>query len=166
MKPTKKNKKVAIICAMSEKNNVIGSKGKIPWSIPEDFKKFKELTSGCPIIMGRKTWESLPKKPLPNRENIVVSSSHNDEYEHWASDLQSALLYANLIESTSEYVWIIGGQRLYEEGIEVCDELHLSFVKGDFEGDTYFPLNLQDFEEDLTMRQEYTDFTYKVYKRI
>ena len=161
-----KNKKIALICALSENNNVIGNKGEIPWHIPEDFKIFKELTSGCPIIMGRKTWDSLPKKPLPNRVNIVISSTQRDEYQNWACDMKTAVLYPKLIENSSEYIWLIGGQRVYEEGLEICDELHLSFVKGEFEGDTFFPeIPLDVFEEVKEMRREYKDFTYKVFKR-
>lgn len=160
------NKKIALICALSENNNIIGNNGKIPWHIPKDFKIFKELTSGCPIIMGRKTWDSLPKKPLPSRVNIVISSIQKEEYGHWACDLKSAVLYAKLIENDSKYIWLIGGQRIYEEGLNICDELHLSFVKGEFEGDTYFPqIPFDKFQEDEERREKYEDFTYKVYIR-
>ncbi|MFP4402536.1 MAG: dihydrofolate reductase [Candidatus Nanoarchaeia archaeon] len=159
-------KKIAMICALCEANNVIGDNGNIPWHIREDFKIFKELTQGCSIIMGRKTWDSLPKKPLPNRENIVISSTQREEYEHWACDLNTAITYAKLLENSNEYIWIIGGQRVYEEGLEVCDELHLSFVHGEYQGDTYFPqIPLDIFKEDEKKRKIYIDFTYKVYVR-
>ncbi|MCH8519263.1 MAG: dihydrofolate reductase [Nanoarchaeota archaeon] len=162
----KNTKKVAMICALCEKNNVIGNNGEIPWHIPEDFKIFKELTSGCSIIMGRKTWDSLPKKPLPNRVNIVISSTQREEYEHWACDLKTAIMYAKLLPNSSEYIWLIGGQRVYEEGLELCEELHLSFVHGEFKGDTFFPSIPPDvFEEVEERRKVYNEFTYKVFKR-
>lgn len=166
MEQKENSKKIAMICALSKENNVIGNNGKIPWHIPEDFKIFKELTRGSPIIMGRKTWESLPKKPLPNRVNIVISSIQKEEYQHWARNITTAVIYANLIGNDSNNIWLIGGQRIYEEGLSICDELHLSFVKGKFEGDTYFPsIPLDIFEEDLNKRKVFEDFTYKVYIR-
>ena len=156
------SQKICIIAALCEKNNVIGNEGKIPWHIKEDFQLFKEKTLNSSIIMGRLTWESLPIKPLKNRQNIVVSSQSRDEYEHWAKDLQTAILYAKLTQC-SENIWLIGGSRIYEEGLELCDELHLSFVKGEFEGDTYFPKIPENFVEDETKRKNFDKFVYKVF---
>lgn len=156
-------KKVAMICALAKDNHVIGNEGKIPWHIPEDFKNFKELTQGCPIIMGRKTWESLPKKPLPKRENIVISSTSRDAYPYHHFNLESAVNEAKNMQNKSKYIWLIGGQRIYEEGLKICDELHLSFVKGNYEGDTYFPKIPTNFVEDENKRKEHEKFTYKVY---
>lgn len=131
--------KVCIIVAISE-NGVIGNNGQLPWDFPEDLQRFKQLTEGDVVIMGRKTWESLPRKPLPNRQNIVVSASGNVEGEGaWiAKNLDTALIAAK--ELAKEHIWIIGGRRLYLESHCHADEMYITRVQGHFEGDALLDL--------------------------
>jgi dihydrofolate reductase len=127
-----------IIGAVAE-NGVIGKDGKIPWKIPEDMERFKELTMGYPVIMGRKTYESIPKKyrPLPNRTNIVVTSRNfEDEEILIARSLEGAVYF---IEQEADKLFFIGGQRIYEEAMDYADKLEITHVKGKYEGDRFFP---------------------------
>jgi|ETNmetMinimDraft_26_1059896.scaffolds.fasta_scaffold13001_2 dihydrofolate reductase len=127
---------LALIAAISD-NNVIGVNGKIPWHIPEDLKRFKELTLNHPVIMGRKTYESLPKKfcPLPQRKNIVLSSSlKNQGGIYIARNVEEAL---RLTEGFDPY--IIGGKKVYETFLPHANKLEITRVHRDFEGDTFFP---------------------------
>lgn len=133
--------KINAIVAVSE-NGVIGVNGGIPWStIPEDMLRFRELTTGNAIIMGRRTWESLPVKPLPGRKNIIVSKSIY--YENPIIDipfmvdgltttvpsLNHALSHAVIATAISGIdLFIIGGERLYREALPLCDEVYLTRV--------------------------------------
>ena len=131
--------KINIIVAISE-NQVIGNKGKLPWHISEDMKRFKELTTGNVVIMGRKTYESLPDKyrPLPNRINILVTRNKNytEEKITICNSIESAIKEANKF---GKKVFIIGGAQIFELGIKYADKLYLTIVKGNFEGDAFFP---------------------------
>lgn len=121
-------------------NNVIGKDGKIPWHQPEDMACFKELTEGSTVIMGRKTWESLPGK-LKNRVNVVVSSNHtivmlgSKQPDFLFSSLESALERFKF----NKNVFIIGGARLYAEALPLADYMYMTIVKDMVEGDTFFP---------------------------
>lgn len=125
---------VGLIVACSV-NGVIGEDGKIPWHFPGDFKRFKELTSGGVVIMGRKTWESLPKKPLPKRLNIVVTSMSPMEFKEkypmpdvWAKpSIEEALQMAEFLEPDRD-VWFIGGSRIYKECVPFCDIMDFTYV--------------------------------------
>jgi len=128
--------KIIVISAIA-KNNVIGKNKQIPWHIKEDFKHFKDLTMGHPIIMGSVTYESLPVKPLPGRINIVLNQ---DQKYH----LKGAIVknsFADAIDYCRKYpkIFIIGGRSVYELGLEVADELELTQIAHDYQGDTYFP---------------------------
>ena len=129
---------VSLIVAKS-KNNVIGNKGKLPWNISEDLKRFKELTTDNVVIMGRKTYESLPKKskPLPNRINIIISRDENYTVPNCLvfNDIKTAIRKAG----TNKEVFIIGGGEIYKEGLKYADKLYITEVENDVEGDTYFP---------------------------
>lgn len=127
--------KVCIIVAVSE-NGVIGKDNQLPWHFPEDLKRFKELTQGEPVVMGRNTWDSLPRKPLPGRTNIVVSSSGKMDGQDVfvAGSLDLALIVAK--QQAKERIWIIGGKRMYEEALKHSDELYITRIKGHYEGDT------------------------------
>lgn len=131
--------KLAIIAAIG-KSRVIGKDGKIPWHISEDLKRFKRLTTGHTVLMGRKTWESLGKA-LPHRRNVVISSHTVPGVEHYAS-VEAALTALK----DQEKVFVIGGARIYAELLEKADELYLTYVEKDVEGDAYFP----SFQELLT----------------
>ena len=132
---------INIIAAIA-KNRVIGYKGGLPWHIPADLKYFKRLTSGnnSAIIMGRKTWDSLPVKPLPNRRNFVLTQNN------FHSTFPDGLVLKNpddiiTLKKIYNEIWIIGGQSIYEEYIEkpYIDKLYLTEIDDTFEGDTYFP---------------------------
>ncbi len=130
--------KKTIIAAVS-KNGVIGKNGDIPWHYPEDLKHFKETTTGHPVIMGRKTFESLPEdyRPLPGRENIVLTRSgvENDEVTE-AGSLEEA--YSKAAEE-SEEAFVIGGESVYRQSLPEADRMILTRVHDEFDGDTYFP---------------------------
>ncbi len=127
--------RVAVIAAVA-RNGVIGRDGTLPWHLPADLKYLKALTTGKRIIMGRRTWESFPK-PLPNREHVVVSSRALTlpEGVHGVRSLNQALALAN----PTDPVFIIGGSPLYAEAIPVTDDLYLTEIHADFDGDTFFP---------------------------
>ena len=103
-------------------DGVIGLNGKIPWHYSADLHRFKQLTLNSTVIMGRKTWESLPIKPLPERQNIVITNTRHPETEHY-SDLAQALKNARY-----EDVWFIGGAILYREAINYCTALDITYV--------------------------------------
>lgn len=122
-------------------DRVIGSGGTLPaWKLPADLKHFKKLTSGHPIIMGRKTYESIGK-PLPGRTNIVVSRHEQPAGEHVAvyrGSVESALELAEKSEGGDE-VFVIGGEQVFKETLPRAERMYTTEVDGDFPGDTYFP---------------------------
>ncbi|WP_213278055.1 dihydrofolate reductase [Chryseobacterium indologenes] len=125
-----------IVVAMGEKNE-IGFDNQLLWHLPKDLKHFKDITSGHPIIMGRKTYESIGK-PLPNRTNIVVSRK-KDWFEEGiliVGSIKEALKFAKKID---EEVFVIGGGNIYEQTMEFVDRLEVTLVKADLEADTFFP---------------------------
>ncbi|UCA59181.1 dihydrofolate reductase [Chryseobacterium rhizoplanae] len=125
-----------IVVAMGEKNE-IGFENQLLWHLPKDLKHFKDLTSGHPIIMGRKTYESIGK-PLPNRTNIVVSRK-KDWFEEGiliVGSLKEAIKFAKKID---EEVFVIGGGNIYEQTMDIVDKLEVTLVKADLEADTFFP---------------------------
>ena len=129
---------ISLIVAKSE-NNVIGNKGRIPWHIPNDLKRFKELTTNNIVIMGRKTFESLPEKyrPLPNRINIILSKdkSYKPKCCMVFDNIKKALKKAG----NDKEIFIIGGGEIYKEGLKYANKVYITEVDGDFDGDTYFP---------------------------
>lgn len=125
-----------IVVAMGEKNE-IGFENQLLWHLPKDLKHFKEITSGHPVIMGRKTYESIGK-PLPNRTNIVVSRK-KDWFEEGiliVGSLKEAVKFAKKID---EEVFIIGGGNIYEQTMDIVDRLEVTLVKADLKADTFFP---------------------------
>ncbi|MDR2206913.1 MAG: dihydrofolate reductase [Flavobacteriaceae bacterium] len=127
---------ITLIVAMGQKNE-IGFENRLLWHLPKDLKHFKELTSGHPIIMGRKTYESIGK-PLPNRTNIVVSRK-TDWFEEGiliVGSIKEAIKFAKKID---EQIFIIGGGNIYEQTIDLADKLEITFVKTDLQADTFFP---------------------------
>jgi dihydrofolate reductase len=118
---------------------VIGAGGDIPWHVPEDFAHFKKTTSGHPVVMGRLTWESLPKRPLPGRTNIVVSS-HGvaDPDAVPAGTIGEALEIAGNAPGGDE-IWVIGGSQVYGEALPVADVLEVSEINTEVEGDVFAP---------------------------
>ena len=138
-----------IITAYDNKNG-IGYKNDIPWYISKDLKRFKELTINNVVIMGKNTWESLPIKPLPNRFNIVISSTlKDDRIDHIFKTLDEALTH---IDSNKKYnlktIYIIGGEKLYKEAIKsiLCDKVLVTEVYKNYNCDTFFPKLSNDFK--------------------
>jgi dihydrofolate reductase len=117
----------------------IGYKNNLVWTNKKDLARFKQLTSGHPVIMGRNTWESLPKKPLPNRYNVVVSTKLDQTSVPAGVKVVSSFQEALDLFSDDEKVFVIGGARLYEEAEKICSKIHLTRVYGGFRADTYMP---------------------------
>jgi dihydrofolate reductase len=126
-----------IVIAAVAKNGVIGKDGKIPWYISEDFKHFKKLTMGHPCIMGENTYYSLPIKPLPGRENIVLS--FNKELKIPGAIVKNSFEDALEHCKNKDKVFICGGASVYKLGVKVADRLELTRIHRDYEGDVYFP---------------------------
>jgi dihydrofolate reductase len=137
--------KLSIIVAASS-NNVIGRGNDLPWHLPTDMKYFKEKTLGKTVIMGRKCWDSIPEKfrPLPNRENIIVSGN----FEFKAKDSlvvhdYEMLLSATKFNNSDDEVFIIGGAEIYNIGFNYADKVYLTRIEADVEGDVF----LRGFDE-------------------
>ncbi len=152
--------KLAIIAAIAN-NRVIGREGKLPWHISEDLKRFKRLTTGHAVLMGRKTYESLGK-PLANRRNVVVTSTPIAGAECYNS-ITSALAALH----NQETVFVIGGAQLYSHLFKKADFLYLTFVDRDVEGDVFFPDVLHSIEHEFTLvhREEHEGFAFADYLR-
>ncbi len=151
---------LALIVAY-DKKRAIGKNGRIPWKIEGEQKRFKDLTMGNTVIMGRRTYEEIGR-PLSGRETIVLSKSANflGENCHTESCLSDALRSAG-----SQNIYIAGGAGVYEEALPICDKLYITEIDGDFGGDTFFPY----FDESLYEKEivekfsgdiSYTYFTY------
>lgn len=133
---------LVIIAAVAEENRVIGIGQDLPWHIPEDLRRFKSLTSGYPILMGRRTFESLLHQfggPLKNRRNLVLTDSPGA----W-KDLPEVETYSSIDEAmdavqNEPIVFIGGGAAVYEQFLERADRMELTLVEGSYEGDTFFP---------------------------
>nr|AIA16682.1 Dihydrofolate reductase [uncultured bacterium] len=137
--------RISIIAAVAT-NGVIGREGRLPWHLSTDLKRFKQLTMGHAIIMGRRTWESIGR-PLPGRRTIVVT--RQSEYSvpegvQVAASLDDALDAAQAAGECDAFV--VGGAELYHEALGLADRLYFTEVAADVEGDTYFPVNFDTFE--------------------
>ena len=128
--------KIALVYAISQ-NGVIGRGGILPWHIPSDLKWFKAVTLGKPVIMGRKTWDSLPRKPLPGRVNIVITRNTNfsDKGCEVAVDVQSALKLASVGEPKE--ICVIGGAEIFKMFLPLAARVYLTRVLAEVEGDTF-----------------------------
>jgi dihydrofolate reductase len=139
------NKNISIIVAIAE-NNAIGKNNELLWKISDDLKRFKKLTTGHKIIMGRNTFLSLPNGPLPNRENIVISDQENDQFE--GCELVSSVEEALAMVEEDEEAFIIGGGMVYKQFISHANKLYLTRVHASFEADTFFPqINYDEWTE-------------------
>lgn len=117
-------------------NGIIGADGQLPWRLPEDLKHFKRLTMGHPVIMGRRTWESL-NGPLPGRDNIVVT--RNRGYEAPGAAVATSLEAALALCAGEPVVFVIGGSQLFEESLPIAAGLVMTEIHKDYAGDTWFP---------------------------
>ncbi len=164
--------KVVIVAAMSRKNRALGNQNGLLWHIPLDLKRFKEKTLGHPIIMGRKTFESiiaLLGKPLPGRQTIVITRNPEFTYENVmvASSIEHAFAEAHTLNPTE--IHIGGGAEIYAQALPFVDELYVTYVDDEPQADTFFP----PFEDLFTVTcehdiQTYQELTYQWvdYKRI
>ncbi|APS37563.1 MULTISPECIES: dihydrofolate reductase [Salegentibacter] len=158
---------ITMIAAAAE-NNALGKDQDLVWHLPDDFKRFKRLTTGHHIIMGRKTFETFPK-PLPNRTHIVIT--RKDNYLHKDATVVSSLEKGLEFARKDEQPFIIGGGEIYELGMDVADKIELTRVHGTFEADTFFPEIDEEkwklIAEDFHPKDEKHDyaFTYLTYVR-
>jgi dihydrofolate reductase len=145
----------------------IGKDGTIPWHEAEDLRLFKRRTMGHSILMGRKTWDSLPVKPLPGRTNIILSSTlprlrKLNPQEVWSTSLKKAISWLEDHKKSQE-IFIVGGRQVYEEALKIADRVLVSKIPGVHEADTYFP-SLDDWVgQDV---EKYEGFTVWEYRKI
>lgn len=158
---------IIMIAAVAE-NNALGKNNELVWHLPNDFKRFKNLTTGHHIIMGRKTFESFPK-PLPNRTHIVISRQEN--YKPEGCIVVNSIEEALKICPENEVSYIIGGGEIYELGMIHSDKIELTLVHHSFEADAFFPeIKLDDWEiihSEFQPKDEkhLFDYTYQTYIR-
>ena len=127
------SKMIKIIVAIS-KNRVIGDSNKLIWNLPSDLKRFKEITTGHPIVMGRKTYQSIGR-PLPNRRNIIIT--RDEEYEVEGCEVVNSIEEALLL--TGNDCFIIGGGEIYKQTLHIAEQIYMTIVDEEFLGDTQFP---------------------------
>ena len=160
------NRELTIIAAVSI-NNVIGNKNKLIWKLSNDLKRFKKLTTNHSVIMGRKTFESLPN-PLPDRDNIVITRDTN--YSKPNIQVCSSIEDAINLTNTDTQPFIIGGGEIYSQTINIVDKIELTRVHEEFDGDAYFPeipldifelINEENYNSDLENEFDYSYLTYK-----
>lgn len=143
MRPTMTIPRLCLIVARGT-NGVIGRDGDLPWRLPEDLKFFKRVTAGAPLIMGRKTWDSLPRKPLPGRANIVVS--RNADFQAAGArvypgiDVATAAAQSVAMVCGAGEVFVIGGAALYAAALPLADRLYITEVDAAPQGDVVFPV--------------------------
>ncbi len=127
--------RVYLVAAVAA-NGIIGAKGGMPWHLPEDLQHFKKLTLGHPVIMGRRTWESLGK-PLPGRENIVVSRKAG--FEAPGASVAATLEAAVALCAGEPVAFVIGGAEIYAAALPIADAIVLTEIEREYEGDAHFP---------------------------
>ena len=158
---------ISIIAAIAE-NNAIGKNNKLLWRLPADMRRFKDLTTGHAVIMGRKTFESLPKGPLPNRKNVVLTTLPEAGFVNcFACESMGAAL--DICEKEDE-IFILGGALVYRQALRIADRMYITLVHGEFkDADTFFPVvnwdmweevERQEFPADAKHAYPYTFLTY------
>jgi len=169
---------IILIAAMAE-NRVIGKDNAMPWSIKGNLAHFKEMTTGFPCIMGRKTWDSLPKKPLRGRLNIIISKTMNikdnpssslaflaNANRGFDASSREIIVFQSLssaVEHCSNYekIFICGGESIYKQAMPIANKIDLTLIPGQYEGDTFFP-EIDDTWEvaDTVKYDEFSIMTY------
>ena len=159
---------LSLIAAVSD-NGVIGLDNDLPWHLPADLKRFKSLTTGHHMIMGRRTWDSIGRRPLPGRPTIVVTRdrSYLAEPAQVAHSISQAL---DLVGDDDE-VFIAGGEAIYRLALPVADRIHLTRIHADFDGDTRFP-DIEEAEWQVVLEEQHEQdeknryaYTFLVYER-
>jgi len=136
-----------------DNNGGIGKNNSLPWHISEDLINFKKITLNHTIIMGRKTWESLPKRPLPNRRNIVLSSNNIDNVECYSS-INTCI--ESLKKDKISDIFVIGGKMIYDSFFNHANILHITFIDQSVKGiNTFFPININKIKETYQIIEEY-----------
>ncbi|MFE4115797.1 dihydrofolate reductase [Priestia sp. YIM B13448] len=159
---------ISFIFAM-DKNRLIGKGNSLPWHLPADLKFFKQVTSGHPVVMGRKTHESIGK-PLPGRENIILTRNISYDSEG-CTVLNSISDIEDMAKKEKEEVFIIGGAEIYKLAFPIADRLYITTIDEEFEGDTYFPefneseWRLVSREKGLKDEKNPYDYYFTIYER-
>ncbi|WP_342275154.1 dihydrofolate reductase [Spiroplasma endosymbiont of Cantharis lateralis] len=154
---------ISLIWAQS-KNKVIGKDDKLPWNIKEEMQHFINYTKGKTILMGRNTWESLSKKPLPNRKNILITSR---ELEKGYNNLEVSNNLEEILKkykTCEEELVIIGGSQIYKSALEYADKLVVSIIKEEYQGNVFAPQWDESFFK-LIDKKEFSEFTTYYYER-
>lgn len=161
---------LVLIAAMAA-NRVIGAEGQLPWHLPADLRRFRQLTTGHPVVMGRRTFESIGR-PLPNRTNMVLSRDPDYVADGcWVYDSVADAITAAAVAPGGDQVWIIGGGDLYRCTIEVADRIELTVLDAEVEGDTRFPPIDEDRWQATTVERHQPDadhahgFEFRTYLR-
>ena len=160
--------KIALIVAVA-RNNVIGASNSIPWYCPADLQYFKHTTMGAPVLMGRKTYQSLKIKPLPGRRNIVIT--RNQKFTCDSCEVSLSIEEALNMAGNAKRIFIIGGENIYKQTLDKADELYITYVDAEVEGDRYFPdVSWNEWRllrEETRMPDENNPYglTFKVYVR-
>ena len=165
--------RLALVWAQTP-GGVIGRDGTLPWHLPEDLARFRRLTSGHPVVMGRRTWESLPAsmRPLPARRNLVLS--RDPAYRADGAEVLASLDAALALLADEDEVWVIGGAALFDESIGRADRLEVTDVELDVPGDTHAPLvdpgrwllvATQDDGSDWSVSRTGTRYRFRSYRR-
>lgn len=161
------NMNISLIAAVDE-NNVIGSDGDIPWDYPEDLKHFRKTTIGHPVVMGRKTFDSITERiggPLDKRLNIVLSTTvDGSEYDNVlvCGDIDESIQAA--VQSDSDTMYVIGGESVYNQFIDISDELIITEIHSEHTGDTFFPdISLDVWKE--VQRRDKNNLSFVIYER-
>ena len=159
---------IVIIVAVA-RNRVIGKDNQLIWSIPEDMAHFRQLTAGHGVLMGRKTWESLPPRfrPLPGRRNIVISRQAN--YTAPGAELAASLAAGLALAAGEQTLFVIGGAEIYNQALALADRLEITEVDLTPEGDSWFPeISAADWAEvkrETPSSQGETGFSFVTYRR-
>lgn len=158
-----------IIIAAVARNRVIGKDNALIWNIPEDMAHFRQLTAGHTVVMGRKTWESLPPRfrPLPGRRNIVVS--RQPDYVAPGGEVADSLEKALALAATATQVFIIGGEQIYRQAMAMADRLEITEIDLAPDGDAWFPeisaADWQETQKKTPPSQSGTGFSFVTYRR-
>lgn len=154
-----------------DKNHVIGYKGRLPWKLPNDMKRFKNLTVGKSIVMGRRTYESFPNGPLPKRLNIVMSRNSNYQVKEPAVLINDISDLSKYVDMNSEIV-VIGGSKIFEAFKDIVDRLYLTKIDYEFKGDVkmidldYSKFKLIEKEDGIMDEKNIYPYTFETYQRI
>ena len=158
-----------IIAAVAEKNRLIGKGNDLPWHIPEDLKRFKALTSGHPMLMGRRTFESIIHqfgRPLPNRRHVVVTS-HGPRPDYPEIETYPSIDAALKALEDVDTVYVAGGATIYRQMLDRVDRMELTLVEGDYEGDAFFPPyeHLVGSHFEVVAEEPHEGFRFVTYRR-